>query len=529
MEVVRSSVLCTWLAPLWHWLRERYEYSLLARILRGIALGWRRAYHGSVVVGVLSREGVLTRAWPESVLCRVLTFLISIPTILLQKLYAVGQDVFEHSVFARIAFAVVEQTPLAVAWIMVLFLALPFERWNNAYSFAGFALCFVMAWFAGMRKPGFRLDLKFVGPWLVAFAGMTFAAWPLSAYPSLSFRFLLYYITCMLCVVILVSTVESREQLERLLCFTSLSLLIMSLYGIYQRIQGVEVNLSYVDVNVNGDMPGRVMGFFDNPNTFGEVLLLLIPVAVAYLLCTKSWLGRLLGLLSVGTGCMAMAMTYSRASWVGLALAAVVFVILWNSKLIPLGIVVALVGLALLPDTVFHRILTIFNTSDTSTSSRFPLYRAAAAFLQQRPVLGAGLGSDAVRQSISDLNLFHGKDHFVHCHNIYLQVWCETGLVGLISFVGGILWTAKQGAKAVFHKQCDLVVRMAVVGGVSALLGGLLCGMADYLWNYPRVMLIFWFVCALALAGIRLAGQENRAGEAEETAPAQQPEEYYSE
>ena len=257
--------------------------------------------------------------------------------------------------------------------------------------------------------------------------------------------------------------------------------------------------------------------------------LLLIPVAVAYLLCTKSWLGRLLGLLSVGTGCMAMAMTYSRASWVGLALAAVVFVILWNSKLIPLGIVVALVGLALLPDTVFHRILTIFNTSDTSTSSRFPLYRAAAAFLQQRPVLGAGLGSDAVRQSISDLNLFHGNDHCVRCHNIYLQVWCETGLVGLISFVGGILWTAKQGAKAVFHKQCDLVVRMAVIGGVSALLGGLLCGMADYLWNYPRVMLIFWFVCALALAGIRLAGQENRAGEAEETAPAQQPEEYYSE
>ena len=41
MEVVRSSVLCAWLAPLWHWLRERYEYSLLAKILRGIALGWR--------------------------------------------------------------------------------------------------------------------------------------------------------------------------------------------------------------------------------------------------------------------------------------------------------------------------------------------------------------------------------------------------------------------------------------------------------------------------------------------------------
>ena len=41
------------------------------------------------------------------------------------------------------------------------------------------------------------------------------------------------------------------------------------------------------------------------------------------------------------------------------------------------------------------------------------------------------------------------------------------------------------------------------------LLGCLLCGMADYLWNYPRVMLIFWFVCAIVLAGVRLAAREE--------------------
>ena len=71
----------------------------------------------------------------------------------------------------------------------------------------------------------------------------------------------------------------------------------------------------------------------------------------------------------------------------GLAFAAVVFVVLWNRKLIPFGILAALVVLAILPDTVFNRILTIFNTSDTSTNSRFPLYQAAGEFLQQRPGL----------------------------------------------------------------------------------------------------------------------------------------------
>lgn len=517
MEVVQSSVLGRLLLPIWSWLCQRYEYSLLARVIRGIARGWSQACAGSGLIRFATREGCLSKAWEDSVLCRALTFLLSIPAILLQKLYGAGKEVFEHSVAARIGFAVVEETPLAVAWLMLLIMVIPFKYWNNAYSFAGFILCFLLASFFGMRKKGFRLDLTFLGPWIVAFGAMILVAWPLSAYPSLSTRFLPYYITCMLCMVVIVCTVETWQHLTRLMSFSCVALVVMSFAALYQRAQGIQVNPSFVDMNLNKGMPGRVWSFYENPNTFAEVLLLLIPVAVAYMLCSKGWFGRFLGLFSTGVGCVAMAMTYSRASWVGLAFAAVVIVLLWNRKLIPAGILVALVGLALLPDTVFNRILTIFNTSDTSTNSRFPLYYAAAEFLQQRPVLGAGLGSDAVRQAIGDLNLFHGKDHFVHCHNIYLQVWCETGLVGVISFVGGIFWTVKKGCRAVTAGGCDPVVRMTITGGVSALAGTMLCGMADYIWNYPRVMLIFWFVCALTLAAVRLAGRQDQ-----ETKPAQE-------
>ena len=122
-----------------------------------------------------------------------------------------------------------------------------------------------------------------------------------------------------------------------------------------------------------------------------------------------------------------------------------------------------------------------------------------------------------MRQAIDDLNLFHGHDRFVHCHDIYLQVWCETGLVGLITFVGGIFWTLKRGCQAAARALCHPVVRMAVIGGVAALAGTMVCGIADYIWNYPRVMLIFWFVCAVALAGIRLAARESTPAEKEPT------------
>lgn len=510
METVQSSVLCQWLAPLWNALCRWYDASVLARLIRGIGAGIRAWCDGSALFHFAAREGTLTRAWPDSLLCRVLTFLLNIPTRLVQLIYEKCRTAFEGSFFAQLAFGIVESTPLAVAWLMLVVMVIPFKYWNNAYSLAGFILCFILAIFAGTRQKGWKLDLAAIGPWLVAFAGMVMVSWPLSAYSSQSARFLLYHVTCMLCVVVIVSTVERRDQLVRLMGAASLALGVMSISGFYQRANGIRINPSYVDMTLYKDMPGRVYAFYENPNTFAEVLLLLIPVAVALMLCSKGWFGRFLGFFSAALGCAAMIMTYSRASWLGLGVAVLVFLLLWKRKLIPAMIAVAVAALPFLPDVVFNRLINMFNLSDSSTSSRFPLYYAAGEFLMQRPLLGAGLGSDAVRSAISDLNLFHGIDHFVHCHNTYLQIWCETGLVGIISFVGGVLWTIKQGIRAVARSACHHQTRLAIIGGAAALAGSLVCGLADYLWNYPRVMLIFWFVCAIVVAGIRLAAREGK-------------------
>ena len=514
METVNSSVLCRFLAPLWRKLADWYEYSLLAVVIRGIAAGIKNWCAGSGIIRFAAREGVLSRSWEDSLLCHGLTFLLNIPTKILQWIYSKGKAAFDGSFFVQLAFSALENLPLLVGWLMLLFLVIPYEKWSNGYSFAGFVLCFGLSLFAGMRKKGWKLDLDALGPWLAAFGGAVLLAWPLSAYPDLSYRFLKYYGACILCVIVIVSTVERREHLMRLAGISSVALIVMSAYGFYQRASGIEVNPSYVDVTLelNKNMPGRVFSFFENPNAFGEVLLLLIPVAVALMLGSKGWGGRFLGFFAAAVGCVAIIMTYSRASWIGLFFAAALFVLLWNRKIIPACILLVFAAIPFLPESIFNRILTIFDSSDSSTSSRFPLYYAAGEFLTRRPILGAGLGSDAVRQAISDLNLFHGHDKFVHCHNIYLQVWCETGLLGLITFVGGIFWTAKKGAKAVLKAACDPSVRMIILGGITALMGTMLCGMADYIWNYPRVMLIFWFVCALALAGIRLAAREESEG-----------------
>ena len=69
---------------------------------------------------------------------------------------------------------------------------------------------------------------------------------------------------------------------------------------------------------------GRVFSVFENPNAFAEVLVMLIPLAAALVLCSKSVWGRLGALCAAGVGIMALGMTYSRASWIGAVVSAAV-------------------------------------------------------------------------------------------------------------------------------------------------------------------------------------------------------------
>ncbi len=185
-----------------------------------------------------------------------------------------------------------------------------------------------------------------------------------------------------------------------------------------------------------------------------------------------------------------------------MACAMVVLVFLWKPKSIPAFAVLCVVMVPFLPDTIWHRVLTIFNPADTSTASRIPLYQAALEVIRTSPVSGAGLGTAAVQDYISDFNLYHAEAPFVHAHNFYLQVWIEAGLLGFLGFVGSMLWNIKKAARTVRHC-APSAARTITCAGAAALCGAMVCGLADYLWNYPRVMCIFWFVFALTIAGIK--------------------------
>ena len=395
---------------------------------------------------------------------------------------------------------------IAESWLWMALWIIPFARWNNAYQFLAGVLLLLCVFLRGMREEK-GLDIRAVGFYPVLLFAAICLAVPLSRYPGISGRFLFYHISAALCLLGTVSAVRNSADLKRLAASGGFVVLVTSLYGVYQRIQGVEVNKSYVDTTVNEGMPGRVMSIFDNPNTFAQVLILLLPLLVALAVSSKRWWSRLAAAGTFAVGFAALGMTYSRASWVGIACAAVVFMFLWKPRYFPLFVAAGICCIPLLPATIWNRILTITNTSDSSTASRVTLYEAAIGVVRTSPITGAGLGTTTVQQFIADHNLYHADAPYVHAHNIYLELWVEAGALGFVSFFAAMLWNIKNAARQVRHC-ADSAARSITAAACCALCGGMVAGLADYLWNYPRVMSIFWFVFALDIAGVKVCRRE---------------------
>ncbi len=499
----------SYLYHLWRTLCAAWEESGLHRLFERLG-GWcSEQIDTSALLRPLCREGRVAKGWADSLLCRIVSFLINLPILLLQSLYRALQPTFEDSFFARLVFAVGEETAVVQSWLIMLLWCIPYEYWNNAYTLMAFVFLLLVFCAGAMRREAYRFDVKTIGFYPLVLFGAIFLGVVFSYTRSQSPRFLVYHIAAALCVLVTVSAVHTARDMKRLAAGGSVCVAVSSLYAIMQRMQGLEVNKSYVDLKVNADMPSRVMSFFDNPNAYAEVLMMLLPLTIALVLCSRSGLGKLAAFGAMALGVIALGMTYGRASWIGFACAMAVMVFLWKPKLIPLFILLCIAAVPFLPASIWNRILTITNMEDTSTASRIPLYETAIKIIKKSPVAGAGLGTAAVQSFVKRYKLYWGHAPFVHAHNIYLQVWIEAGILGLLGFVSAMLWNIKRAAHVVRHSGSS-EARTLTCGAAAALCGAMVCGLADYLWNYPRVMCIFWFVFAMALAGARLcaAGEE---------------------
>ena len=508
MTIAQNSAAVRLLAAVWTFLRDAGRQGVLGRFFHRLGQGLSCAVRGSGLCRFLWREGTIPRSWPDSVACRLFTAVINIPCALLQWIYRLGRRFWDGSLFCRLVAAVGGASFFFLGLLMLAMLVAPHAMWDNLYALFGALAVTVLFLLGAASRPKHRLELDRLGPYMTLYMGFICYGMAASLAETMSLRFFAFHITAFLIVLVTVSAVRKYEQLQLVVAMAVFGVALAALYGCYQSYIGVDIVASQQDMNLNQGMPGRVYSFFDNPNNFAEQLAMLLPLNLALFL-NSHWRGKLLSLLSLGVGLVAIGATYGRASWIGLAGAVLVFLALLNWRWVPVFLLVGLAAIPFLPETIYNRILTIFNAGeDSSVQYRFGIYETTRNLMEDYWARGVGLGTDVMKKVFQTYPTNFDGSYPVHTHNNYLQMWGETGILGLLAYLSLLLYQLKSGVKG-FCAALDPRVKRMMAAAIGAFCGILVIGVAEYTWYYPRNMFTYWFLFGVIGACIKLVRMEQ--------------------
>lgn len=508
MTVIENSIAARWLAVFWEFLCRTARESVSARVLRRLHCGLARLCRGSALCRLAAREGVLSRCWEGSVSCRVLTALLNLPLACVRWIRGVCGGLWDGSVVCRI-FAVLGGSPALLTGLLALVMLLaPHEVWNNLYGLVGAAAVTALFILGGAARPSRRLEPSALGPYMLLYGLCICGGLMFSFSVKLSLRFFLFHVCAYLMALLVVSSVRQLRQLRLCAGLAVAGLTAAALYGCAQGIVGVQAVATQWDPALNPDGLGRVYSFFDNPNNFAELLVLLMPLDLALLLTARDRRRRLYCAASLAVCAAAIGLTYSRSGWIGLTVAGVVFLLLTRPRLVPALFLACLLALPLLPRSILARLMTIGNMEDSSTLYRFYIYEATWNLLKDYWVRGVGLGTDVLAKVFRKYPAMSVGGYPIHTHNNYVQLLCEVGLPGLIAYLASVLGCLKAGASHARRTE-DRELRCLLAGGVAGLSGLLVIGVAEYTWYYPRNLFLSWFLFGIIMACVRLSRRKE--------------------
>ncbi len=210
---------------------------------------------------------------------------------------------------------------------------------------------------------------------------------------------------------------------------------------------------------------------------------------------------RLIGLVFFVVGVVVTLTSFSRGGYA--ALAASVFILAMTHRrrfvLLAAGVVVA-AALALVHPVRQRVLIETQNVYGNTIQSRLDLWSAAINLIKARPIFGAGLSGFPERIKPYFTHL-HTQANFIDPHNIVLNFWVETGVLGVIAFA----WILVVGFRlaATGWRVGTEEWKPYHLGVFLALIAVVVHGLVDVPYFKNDLSLEFWTLLALTAAGSR--------------------------
>lgn len=264
-----------------------------------------------------------------------------------------------------------------------------------------------------------------------------------------------------------------------------------------------------------------VSSLVGDPNELAGILLALLPFLMALVTCTKNVFARLLLIVSGLMTLYVLGLTGARIVFLALFPMSIYYILRSKRRFLSLAIAV-IIGIGLwssLPLMYRDRYLTVRSYAeggqlDASNELRLEIWTAGWRMFQDHPIIGVGAGQFATAFGTKYSGKMHGA--WMQPHNLYLQVVCELGLVGLFVFgnlLRQMLKAIREGLRVRTLPGLEINYQFAVACTMM-FIGNLFIGTVSHTLYRP-----YWYILAGLVASnvnVLRAKQSSPAAAAEE-------------
>lgn len=296
----------------------------------------------------------------------------------------------------------------------------------------------------------------------------------------------------------------------------SIAIVAESLLGLFQYQTGMLKGL-ILDKGQGGDslnyqyeVPGiedltRAVGTSYDSHSFGLFLTMLLPFPLTMLLSARVVATRVRvgSLLIFALGCLAVFVSFSRSSWLTLAITTgivwLVFLVRREKRVLQKTALLAVLALIAAPRAIGFILQRFDYEGYQNLTARYDQFPVALEMWKEHLWLGQGIGSYMI---VLREYLVPGTLE-LPVHNVFLWLAADTGILGVVTFFALIasgIWQLLQVARS-GRGPLDLMA----VGAAAALGAYVIDGFTNPLFRESLVYMLFWFMLGLSVALPRIA------------------------
>jgi len=351
-------------------------------------------------------------------------------------------------------------------------------------------------------------------------------------------RWRAYFFEPILIFLIFLDVVRSKKQLQIVIWALGLSSLAISFGAIFQYIFNINIPADYNVPNLK-----RATSFYDYPNAIGLYVAPIVTLFLGLLICAFKnifsfkfqtlFTGRQVSnfksiqndkfqivniffcLTVIIFGIIAVAMAVSKGAIFGILVGLFFMLMFTKWRWFVVGLAIFSIIVVLIVPATSKKVVPVISFQETSGDVRLVLWEGTWNLIKANPIFGAGLAG--FQKAYPNYKLNKHTEILVYPHNIILNFWVETGMLGLLSFIAILIiffWqgfeknkkTIEQKNKPAYWSGRQITnykLQIETNKLEIALMGAMVCiimhGLVDVPYFKNDLSLLFWMIIGLMM------------------------------